>query len=99
MLDRLRAAPCVVSAEEHASPSSGYRGFDLRMASPAESLIEEFRLQKVRKSLGIQLSGGERRRVEIARCLAADPKYLLLESAFRQQLRCSFPRRLLADVG
>ena len=41
-----------------------------------ESLIAEFRLQKVRKNLGDQLSGGERRRTEIARCLAIDPKFI-----------------------
>ncbi|MDE6307001.1 MAG: ATP-binding cassette domain-containing protein, partial [Muribaculaceae bacterium] len=40
-----------------------------------ESLISEFRLQKVRKNLGDQLSGGERRRTEIARCLAIAPKF------------------------
>jgi len=47
-----------------------------------ESLISEFRLQKVRKSLGDQLSGGERRRTEIARCLAIDPKFIILDEPF-----------------
>jgi len=47
-----------------------------------ESLISEFGLQKVRKSLGDQLSGGERRRVEIARCLAIDPKFIMLDEPF-----------------
>ena len=42
-----------------------------------ESLIKEFRLQKVRKNKGDQLSGGERRRTEIARCLAIDPKFIM----------------------
>ncbi|CCY37789.1 putative uncharacterized protein [Tannerella sp. CAG:118] len=47
-----------------------------------ESLIAEFRLQKVRKNLGDQLSGGERRRTEIARCLAINPKFIMLDEPF-----------------
>ena len=47
-----------------------------------ESLIAEFRLQKVRKNLGDQLSGGERRRTEIARCLAISPKFIMLDEPF-----------------
>ena len=47
-----------------------------------ESLIEEFSLQKVRKNLGDRLSGGERRRTEIARCLAIDPKFIMLDEPF-----------------
>ena len=47
-----------------------------------EDLIEEFRLQKVRKSYGNQLSGGERRRTEIARAVAINPSFILLDEPF-----------------
>jgi len=47
-----------------------------------EKLLDEFGLQHVRKSYGITLSGGERRRTEIARCLAVDPKFILLDEPF-----------------
>ncbi len=47
-----------------------------------ETLIQEFSLQKVRKNLGDRLSGGERRRTEIARCLAINPKFIMLDEPF-----------------
>ncbi|MDR2774730.1 MAG: LPS export ABC transporter ATP-binding protein [Tannerella sp.] len=53
-----------------------------RQKEVMESLIEEFGLQKVRKNLGDRLSGGERRRAEIARCLAIDPKFIMLDEPF-----------------
>ena len=47
-----------------------------------EELLEEFGIEHVRKTRGDALSGGERRRVEIARCLATDPRYILLDEPF-----------------
>ncbi len=51
-------------------------------AAKLESLLNEFGLQHIRKNTGDRLSGGERRRTEIARCLAVDPKFILLDEPF-----------------
>ena len=53
-----------------------------RQKQRLEQLLDEFGLQHVRQGLGITLSGGERRRTEIARCLATDPKFILLDEPF-----------------
>jgi len=53
-----------------------------KQAEKLESLLDEFGLQHIRKNLGDLLSGGERRRTEIARCLATDPKFILLDEPF-----------------
>ncbi len=54
----------------------------IKQEEKLESLLDEFGLQHIRRSIGDRLSGGERRRTEIARCLAVDPKFILLDEPF-----------------
>lgn len=62
--------------DDYAGKAADYR------QEKMESLIKEFNLGKVRKNKGDQLSGGERRRTEIARCLAINPKFIMLDEPF-----------------
>ena len=69
-----------LSVEDNIAAVLEWRGFNrAEVSRRTEELLDEFSLHKVRKNRGDLLSGGERRRTEIARCLASDPKFILLE--------------------
>lgn len=72
-----------LSVEENILSVMEMAGFEKDyMHERVETLLTEFNLHHIRKSLGIQLSGGERRRTEIARALAVNPKFILLDEPF-----------------
>lgn len=72
-----------LSVEDNIAAVLEWRGFNrAEVARRTEELLGEFSLHKVRKNRGDLLSGGERRRTEIARCLASDPKFILLDEPF-----------------
>lgn len=72
-----------LSVENNIAAVLEWRGFSRQEVKVrTEELLEEFGLTKVRSNRGDLLSGGERRRTEIARCLASDPKFILLDEPF-----------------
>ncbi|MDP4741848.1 MAG: LPS export ABC transporter ATP-binding protein, partial [Schleiferiaceae bacterium] len=72
-----------LSVENNIAAVLEWRGFSRQeVKARTEELLEEFGLTKVRGTRGDLLSGGERRRTEIARCLSSDPKFILLDEPF-----------------